>query len=158
MNWTSRYVLKNMKFNFMREPGNKQPSCIDDSKYGEFIPGKSSQQFKIYSHFVGFDTAIGEWQWYDDTSSRDLRCMYKLFESIWLFYSMYNILDLCKILFNAALIYDPSSFSNPVNHNLFKSDWIEMALIQVFHPYVILFMLLIGLYVLACNPQEKYLQ
>ena len=58
-----------------REPGNKTSSCFYDSKSGAFIPGQSSQEFKIQSHFGSFDPAIREEQWCDDASSQDIRRM-----------------------------------------------------------------------------------
>ena len=58
-----------------REPGNKTSSCFYDSKSGAFIPGQSSQEFKIQSHFGSFDPEIREGQWYEYTSSQDIRCM-----------------------------------------------------------------------------------
>ena len=57
---------------------------------------------------------------------------------------MKSFLDLCKSRVDAELIYNLSSLYNCDILNLFLSDWSNMAIIEVSHPYVILFMLLIG--------------
>ena len=72
----------------MKEAGNKQWSCYDDSKYGAFILGQSEQQSKIYSHLGIFDTVIGDGQWYYYAASHSLKCICELFGNIWLLYSM----------------------------------------------------------------------
>ena len=52
---------------------------------------------------------------------------------------------LCPILFGVVLWYNFSTFPHYSNPHLSKSDWSNMALIHVSHPYVILFLLMIGL-------------
>ena len=81
-----------------REAGKKRSSFSDDSKYGALILGKSEKQFKIQSHFGIFDPVTGEGQWYDDSSSHDLKCLCEYFGNISFFYSMKSLLDLCKSL------------------------------------------------------------
>ena len=49
-------------FILCRELRNKPSSCLDDSKAGAFITGKSAQHFKIRTHFGSFDPEIGEEQ------------------------------------------------------------------------------------------------
>ena len=71
-----------------REAGNKRSSCSDYSKHGAFIIGQSEQQFKIQSHFGIFDTIIGDGKWYGKAESQALKSICRLFENIWLLYSM----------------------------------------------------------------------
>ena len=70
--------------------------------------------------------------------------MCKLFGMIWLLYSMKSILDICKSIVDAELIYSLSSLANCDNLHLLRSDWSNMALIHVLHPHAILFMFLVG--------------
>ena len=77
--------------------------------------------------------------------------MCELFGSIWLFYWMKSFLDICESLVDAELIYNLPSLANFDNLHLLISDWINMALIHALHPNVILFLLLIGLYILECT-------
>ena len=112
----------------------------DGSKYGAFILGQSEKQFNIKSCFGIFDPVIGEGQWYDDTESQDLKCIFELFEKIWLFYSMKSFFDLCKILVDPELIYNLTSFPNDDKLHLLIYDWSNMALIHVLNPHVILFL------------------
>ena len=53
-------------------------------------------------------------------------------------------MDIYKSLSDAELIYNISGLSNCDILHLLRSDWSNMELIQVLHPYVILFLLLIG--------------
>ena len=48
-------------------------SHSDDSKYGEFILGKSEQQFKIQSHFGILCPVIGWGELYDYDASHALK-------------------------------------------------------------------------------------
>ena len=63
-------------------------------------------------------------------------------KNVWIFWK-YLILVLIVIFLDTALVYKISKFANCVNRHLFKPYWSNMALIQVSHPHVILFMLLI---------------
>ena len=136
---------------FWREAWKKQWSCSDDSKYRAFILGQSEQQFKIQDHFGILYPIIGEGKWYDDAASQDLKFICELSGNIWFLYSMKSILDIYKILVDAELIYNLSSLANCDNLHLLIYDWSNMALIHVFHPHVILFLLLVGFIFLVCN-------
>ena len=57
---------------------------------------------------------------------------------------MKSCLDLCKSLVDAELIYILSSLANFDNLHLFRSDWSNMALIDVSHTHVILFLWIDG--------------
>ena len=83
------------------ETGKKLSICSDDYEYGAFIIGKPEQKFKIQSHLGIFYPLIWEGQWYDDTTSQDLKCICELFWNVWFLYSMKLLLDLCKILVDA---------------------------------------------------------
>ena len=71
--------------------------------------------------------------------------MCELFGNVWFFYSMKSLLDLCKIRVDAELIYNLSILSTCDILHLLRSGWSSMALIQVSHPHIILFLLIIGL-------------
>ena len=127
-----------------REAGKKRRSCSDDSKFGAFILGQSEQQFKIDSHFGISDPVVGEGQFYYDASSHALKFICELFGNIWFFYSIKLFLVIVKSRVDAELIYNSSSFANCDILRLLRSDWSNMALLQVFQSYVILCPLLIG--------------
>ena len=57
---------------------------------------------------------------------------------------MKTILDLCKILVDAYLLYNLSCLANCDNFYSLKSEWSNMELIHVLHLHVTLFLLLIG--------------
>ena len=59
-------------------------------------------------------------------------------------YSMKSFLDLSKSLFDAELIYNLSSLDHCDILHLLRSDWSNMARMQVSHPHVILFLLIVG--------------
>ena len=77
-----------------REAINKWSSCSDDSKHGASILGKSEQKFKIQSYFGIIYPIIGEAQWYDDTSSQDIDCVYEIYIDISFLYWIKEILDI----------------------------------------------------------------
>ena len=126
---------------YEREGGSR---CFGYYKSGAFIPGRSKQKFNMQSHFVIFLPVVREDTFYDEAASHALVCICYFFGNLWLLYLSSSFLYLCRILFNAKLIYNISNLNNCVNHHLFKANWISIALIQVSHPYVILFMLIIG--------------
>ena len=119
-----------------RELENIWSSCFDDSKYGEFIPRQSEQQFKIQSYSGIFNHIIDEGQWYDDTASQALKCMRELSGNIWFLYSMKSILHLCKSLVDAELIYNWSSLANCYNLHLLIPYWSNMKSIHTLYPQV----------------------
>ena len=65
-------------------------------------------------------------------------------EIFFFLYSRKLFLDLSKSIVNAGLIYNLSSFTNCDILHLLRSDWSNMALMQVSHTHVILFLFLIG--------------
>ena len=87
-----------MELNLWSKTGKKLSSWYDNSKHRALIIGKSEKQFKIQSHFGIFDPIIGEGQWYEDAASQALKCVYRLYQNIWLFDSMKSCLDICKSL------------------------------------------------------------
>ena len=54
-------------------------------------------------------------------------------------------MGLCKGLVDAEFIYNLSGLDNCDIIHLFRSDWLNMALIQVVYPHVLLFLLFVGL-------------
>ena len=81
---------------------------------------------------------IGEGQWYDDAASHDIKYICESSWNISLLHWMKLFLDLCKSQVYAELIYNLSSLANFDIIHLLRSDWSNMALIQVLHPLVIL--------------------
>ena len=86
---------------------------------------------KYSSVFVIFGPVIGEGQWYDDASSKGLKCICELFGNILFFYSMKLCLDICKTLVDVELIYKLSSLANCCNLHVLRSYWINMSLVHV---------------------------
>ena len=134
-----------------RESEKKLWRCSDDSKYGAYILLQSEQKFKIQSRFGISNPVIGEGQWYDYVAFHDIICIYELFGNISFLFSMKPILDLCKSLVDAELIYNLLSLALCDILHLLISDWSIMSLVKVAHPHVIIFMLLIRYYILACT-------
>ena len=128
-----------------REAGNKRSSCSDGYKYVSFVLGELEQQLKMQSHLGIFDPVIGEGQSYDDAVSNTLKYIWWWFGNFRLLYSIKLLLDICKSHFDVELIYNLSGLANFDIPHLFRYDWSNMALIQVNHKHIILFMLLIGL-------------
>ena len=94
---------------------------------------------------------IGQRQWYGDAASQAIKCICGLFGNILFLYSMKSILDLYLVLADAELIHNLSSVANCGHLILLISEWINLALIHVSNPHVVLFMLIFGLYILACT-------
>ena len=75
---------------------------------------------------------------------RLLKCICESFENICFLYSTKSFLDISKNLVDAELIYNLSSLYICDILHLLRSYWSNMALMQVSHPHVILFLFLIG--------------
>ena len=75
---------------------------------------------------------------------RPLICICEWFAIFYLFYSTKSFLDISKILVDAELIYNLSSLDNCDIIHLLRYDLSKMALMQVSHSHVVLFLLFIG--------------
>ena len=97
----------------------------------------------IHSNIFGiFDPIIVEGKLYDELASKDLICMLIFLK--YLIFKMKLILDNCKSMVDAELLYNLSSFSNYENLHLLRSDSNDTAVMHVLHPRVILFLFLIS--------------
>ena len=68
MNWKFRYILKYVKFYYMKGTW-KTVEMFYDYKSGALVPGHSAQKFNTQYHFGIFDPKIADVKWYDDEES-----------------------------------------------------------------------------------------